>query len=299
MKLEEMKINLRTLWTEDYSNLPDWVDSENVIYKIKNLVNHKVYIGQAKWFYGRLVGNKGEWSHLGYYKLHNKNHLKSRYLYNAISKYKSRNFEVSIIDICEDNLSDREIYWISYYNSYEGEGYNMTAGGEDFNYLHTDSAIKAQIESNKRNHGGVLSLHTPEALAKAWNTRAKYYNGDGSGQLHTPEARQVAYNAIAAQYNGDGYGQIHTDESFRNSAITTLFKSINKKIQQIKDRDSIDKVSTWEVYWNRMPYCYRDAIRHVRSILNRIEYMRQDPRWTQEMENIFGYIEIHREEYGI
>lgn len=273
MNLEEMKINLRTLWTEDYSKLPDWVDSENVIYKIENLVNHKVYIGQAKWFYGRFVGNG--FSHLFRYKEFNMNGS-NVHLYNSIGKYKSRNFEVSIIEICDIDsmLDDQEIYWISYYDSFN-RGYNMTSGG-----------------SRSTDH-----LHSKESLEKAWNSLASKYNGDYCGQLHTPEANTKAMKTNKA--NHGGVLAWSTPEAVMTMTLGTLFKSINHCLEDIHTWHPDFKVIDFDIYWWHTPYSSSGAYRHIRRVLDRLPNLRQDPRWTPEMENIFGYIEIHREEYGI
>lgn len=61
-------------------------------------------------------------------------------LYKAFKKYGLNNFTWKILEECsEDNLKDREIYWIKYYNTYENrEHYNITPGGDlpGFNTVH-------------------------------------------------------------------------------------------------------------------------------------------------------------------
>jgi len=55
-------------------------------------------------------------------------------LYQAIKKYGFENFQVEILEECEPELlNEREIYWISYYDSFYN-GYNATSGG-DANFL--------------------------------------------------------------------------------------------------------------------------------------------------------------------
>ena len=90
------------------------------IYKHTNKINGKVYIGQTcqkpeeRWCNG-----------LGY--KHN------RYFYAAIKKYNWNGF---IHEIIEDNIqtkeeaNNREIYWISVFDSYYN-GYNLTLGGDN------------------------------------------------------------------------------------------------------------------------------------------------------------------------
>lgn len=97
---------------------------EKYIYKITNLVNGKVYIGQTTNYNRRFSEHKK----MGYGK------EDSKYLYNAMSHYGIENFKFEVIEKCE-NYNEREKYWIKHYNSYCGAeggwGYNMTEGGEE------------------------------------------------------------------------------------------------------------------------------------------------------------------------
>lgn len=90
------------------------------IYKITNLVNNKIYIGQT------ITGIDYRW----------KGHLYKdgcKFLHNAILKYGKENFKIEVIEYCEENkLDDREVYWISYYHSTDRNiGYNILEGGNN------------------------------------------------------------------------------------------------------------------------------------------------------------------------
>lgn len=84
------------------------------IYKITNLINGKVYIGQS-------VDISRRW------RQHRNNYqVDDVPLYRAFRKYGISNFSFTVIEECsKEELSDRELYWIQYYNSYK-EGYNAT-----------------------------------------------------------------------------------------------------------------------------------------------------------------------------
>ena len=87
------------------------------IYKITNLINNKVYIGQSKQIEIR-------WQQ---HKTSNKNYA----LYSAFKKYGIDNFKFEIIEECFENLlNEREKYWINFYHSLAPNGYNMTLGGD-------------------------------------------------------------------------------------------------------------------------------------------------------------------------
>lgn len=93
------------------------------IYKIENLLNGKIYIGQSIQIEKRFEQHKKT-----AYARKDRNY--NNLIYKAIRKYGLENFAFEIIEEVPDNqdLDEREIYWISYYNSYKN-GYNMTPGG--------------------------------------------------------------------------------------------------------------------------------------------------------------------------
>lgn len=95
------------------------------VYKITNKINNKCYIGIS-------FNIEQRWKSHIKYAFSNKNNepYYNNKLYNALRKYGVDNFNFEIIEECEkDKLKEREIYWISYYNSYKN-GYNLTIGGD-------------------------------------------------------------------------------------------------------------------------------------------------------------------------
>lgn len=95
------------------------------IYKVTNLINGKIYIGQT------VQSVKDRWyRHCGKSGL-SKGEMQTHFK-RAILKYGKENFKVETIEEVDRNLLDeREIYWISYYNSNK-IGYNSTKGGYGF-----------------------------------------------------------------------------------------------------------------------------------------------------------------------
>ena len=89
---------------------------DHKIYKYTNVVNGKVYIGRTCQTLNRRAGHKGN---------HYKNCL---YFWRAIQKYGWENFEGEIIEsnLTANEASQREIFWISTYNSTNQKiGYNI------------------------------------------------------------------------------------------------------------------------------------------------------------------------------
>ena len=110
------------------------------IYKITNQITNKVYIGQS-------IDIQQRWKQ---HKHQAKNNRKNNKLYWAMRKYGIENFLFQTIEQCEfsqQQLDNRQRYWIEYYNSYEN-GYNSTRGGQ----------IK-----------GSWTIYNPDDIRKLWD----------------------------------------------------------------------------------------------------------------------------------
>ena len=125
------------------------------IYKIINLSNNKIYVGQAV---SHILNHKRyrPYGHEGRFRCHiseafstKKN--QSHYLNNAIRKYGVTTFVVELIEYCEiSNADERETYYIKELNSLFPNGYNLKNGGSVF--THSD-------ESKKRVSNGVSNYY--------------------------------------------------------------------------------------------------------------------------------------------
>lgn len=113
------------------------------IYKITCKTTQKIYIGKSE------STVEERW----------KGHCRAAFLeshgdYNfpfhrAIRKYGINDFIVETIDECNNSekLKEKEIYWISYYNSYE-EGYNATRGGDGNCKYNYDEIVNYYLSHN-------------------------------------------------------------------------------------------------------------------------------------------------------
>lgn len=110
------------------------------IYKITNKTNGKVYIGQSRDINTRWHNHKREL---------NSNRHHNSYLQSSWNKYGEANFLFSLIEVCNANeLDDREMYWISYYNSNNASfGYNLTAGGGGHSGYNMPDEMKEHLSS--------------------------------------------------------------------------------------------------------------------------------------------------------
>lgn len=93
------------------------------IYKITNLINNKIYIGQT------INPISQRWSA---HKSHAKNGSTHK-LGRAIRKYGEENFKIELISQYPmEELDEQERYWINQYKSFKDEyGYNTQLGGKD------------------------------------------------------------------------------------------------------------------------------------------------------------------------
>ena len=123
------------------------------IYKITNISNGKIYVGQAV---SHILNHKRyrPYGHEGRFRCHiseafSSKKNQSHYLNNAIRKYGVDDFVVELIECCEIDKSDeREINYIKEFNSLYPNGYNLKNGGSVFTHSH---------ESKKRVSNGVLN----------------------------------------------------------------------------------------------------------------------------------------------
>ena len=175
------------------------------IYKITNLVNGKVYIGQSQDIEHR-------------WQEHRRNMYLEKYqnivLYKALKKYGIDNFSFTILEECAlEELDDKEIQYIESFRSYVGfddcNGYNMTLGGDGNRGVERTSEWNLRIsEGNK--------WQIP------WNKGKNYtlshiqgkYSGEKNpfyGRHHTEETKELLRKLAKNRVNGITYRVICDD----------------------------------------------------------------------------------------
>lgn len=113
----------------DYAKflIDDKYNIDYVIYRFKNKINGKVYIGQTtKSLRKRVI------QHMTNSRPTTKSH--KSYFHRALYKYGIENFSLDVVERCntKEELDEREIYWIAYYNSTNKNfGYNIEIGGRN------------------------------------------------------------------------------------------------------------------------------------------------------------------------
>lgn len=93
---------------------------KKAIYKITNMINNKIYIGQSVDPNHRFISHCSRAN----------NDSDNSPIHTAIKKYGKENFVLDIIEWTED-YNNRERYWIQKLNSLSPFGYNIAKGGEE------------------------------------------------------------------------------------------------------------------------------------------------------------------------
>lgn len=130
------------------------------IYKFTNTLTNKIYIGkrEKQTFDESYYGSGREWK-------------------KALSKCGKENVKREIIEWCysRQELNEREVYWIAFYNSTDKDiGYNVHKGGQGGNSL-GDTKLWSEIHLGEKNgrYGKPTSEETKVKISKA-NTGRKY-----------------------------------------------------------------------------------------------------------------------------
>lgn len=120
-----------------------------IIYKITNLINDKVYIGQTtRTFNQRYKGNGIGAERVRLAKNSN------QHLLASLEKYGANNFKVDIIEVCNsvEELNKRECFYIDFYDSTNSEkGYNHCQGGNGGKRVPTNKELKKRLLKRHKN----------------------------------------------------------------------------------------------------------------------------------------------------
>lgn len=142
------------------------------IYKIENIINHKVYIGQSRnivsrFKRGHLLPNVGE----------------GTLLKNAIHKYGYENFTAEVVLETYDFDYWEKFFIMMYHSNDRLCGYNMTEGGEGgptfLGRHHTEEAKQKKRDAMNKFYS-----------TKVWTDEERYNLGHWRGRHHTDEQRR-------------------------------------------------------------------------------------------------------------
>jgi len=142
------------------------------IYKITNMKNNKIYIGQTKNFKERIRTHKYRGT------IPNKIWETSTF-YSDIKKYGFENFKTEIIKKtnCDKEADFLEIKYIKEYNSIEPYGYNVFSGGKskgtNSSLNFKEKVSKSRKESDKIKRVKIYECNYSLEIIKIWESKQK------------------------------------------------------------------------------------------------------------------------------
>ena len=203
----------------DFSNLIIWDKKElphkSGIYLFENIINKKIYIGQAKDLHKRI---------LTHFTIN-----PDIYFHKALHKYGEDNFNIYILEFCEEESLDiKEIYYIAKYKSNNPEiGYNLTAGGQG--------------------HLGVkCSEEQKEKLAEIQRKETWAFNYE-TGEIYSAKSREEMVIIL----NTLGYKELSWTkivDAIRNKGQSSTFTFGNTKEEAVENSKNINPIKKYSLY---------------------------------------------------
>lgn len=154
-----------------------------IIYKITNLLNGKIYIGQTRQKLNDRIRQ-------------HKNCKKKCGIDIAIQKYGIENFKIDVVEeVPVEMLSEREIFWIAELNAKVPNGYNLTEGGEGGSGCSPSDETRKKISNSLKgrpahNKGVPCSQSTRDKISAANKGRTPPNKGKPSPNKGMPSHRK-------------------------------------------------------------------------------------------------------------
>jgi hypothetical protein len=206
------------------------------IYKITSLINNKIYIGKDTTSDPNYFGS-------------------GLLIKRAFEKYGRENFIKEVIDTTDDynELSKKEIYWISYYNSTDRKiGYNISKGGDGGDTLsnHPElDLIREKISNNSYTKGRTYEEAFGEKRAKDYKKKLSESNtrhslGKSYDDLYSLEKseniKKIISNNTKASWDEE------RKKTHSKLAKDNILKSLLSESSIIKNREYLnERWSEW------------------------------------------------------
>lgn len=184
------------------------------IYKITNMINGKVYIGQS-------INIKARWK--DHVNTLNRKDSHSVLLQRAWNKYGEESFSFEILELCtEDMLDEVEIKYIDLYDAHNN-GYNIEPGGNKNKHLSEETKQKIGDANRGRRH-------TKESKIKMSKSRTGENNGM-YGRTHSIESRRKMSEAKKGK-PGHQSSAKQKDAARRSNTGKVVSEETRQKISQ-------------------------------------------------------------------
>jgi hypothetical protein len=212
------------------------------IYTIKNKINNKIYIGQTidlqkRWYKHQSVSRDQNYNYP---------------LYNSMRKYGIENFEIEIIDQCDDifECNNLEELWIERRQSRNKDiGYNISKGGDNKEISEETRQKMSLAMAGEKNpfYGKKHSEETKRKIAEARRgtktseevkqKMSETRKGEGNGMYgknHTQESKDKIAKGREGKYEGENspmFGRKKSEETIKKTVET---RKRNKKIKEFE-----------------------------------------------------------------
>lgn len=172
-----------------------------IIYKARNIITNSFYIGKTirtlherKLSHFRTAYSEG----------------KNNYFSRAIRKYGKENFEWTVICECfsNDEMNEKEIFYISYFKKAGYNLYNITTGGEG---------------TPGRKSGMFGKKHKPETIEKMKKAQ--------KGRVHSEQARRLISETLMGHY-GAMNGKHHSKETIEKMKKSQSGKKLSEETKE-------------------------------------------------------------------
>lgn len=233
------------------------------IYKITNNINGKIYIGQSNNIQRRFLEHK------------NRGATSRIPVDIAIQKYGKENFSFEVIEECTiEQLNQKEMYWISYFNSVEN-GYNCSVGGD-----------QQSIESN--NGRAILTEDEVKIIRTAYN------NHERRKDVYEQFKDKIAFSSFARIWDGTSWTHImpevltENNKKYYSKEATNGEKSPNakltdKEVINIRERYISENArAIYKDYENRCSYNTLQQILWGRTYKHLPIYKKKEKKWINK-----------------
>ena len=238
------------------------------IYKITNKINNKSYIGQS-------VNISKRW-----YEHLNKRGNPNLPLYKDFDKYGSDNFTFTILEHCKkEELNEKEIYYIKFYNSLIPNGYNLQKGGRSKGYeiyflfsKEDIDNIYSLLRENKLTFNEIAEKYNvSNTLIRYINEGIEYPQDDIQYPIRSREdSHKIHYTNLKNKLCGEqSYRATITEETAKKIIfdlennlelkIVDIAKKYNTTIDVVKD---INRFKSWKHIERKKP-CREDLGNNV------------------------------------
>ena len=237
-----------------------------IIYKITNLINGKIYIGQTvQEFKCRINQHKS---------------CKTSLIGQAIQKYGWDNFNPEVVEKCRsiEELNEREKYWITELNTITPNGYNLETGG----YNGIPSSVtrkKKSIAAKKRLKNSELRTRIAKTLTGRKDSdevRANKSAAQKKRYAENPEACKIQSEGLHKRFSKakerkkqserlKKYKAEHPVSEETRRKLSEAQKKRRKKVLCIETKEIFESISAAAKHLNTEPTRISRVCRGVRK----------------------------------